>query len=177
MRIHGNTHTPRFPAVVTTLILLVALVPHRLWGQNLPAPRALSVVAGPANYDLSGTGWSWSAAAKLDLPLGRLLIVEPSLGFFTYDSQSSASMLLPELSLQLQYPGARVRPYLGVGAGGAFVIQGSGSTEPTVHAAVGLRAPLSAGWGLRGEARVRNISLFEANASILEFVAGLSRQF
>jgi hypothetical protein len=173
---HRSTRMPRLALLITAGLLAGST--QAVWAQNLPESRAVAVVAGPANYDLSGTGWSWSAGAKLDLPLGRALIVEPSLGFFTYDSQfGGSSMLLPEVSVQLQYPGARLRPYLGVGAGGALVIEGSGSSEPTVHAAVGLRAPVSSGWGLRGEARVRNLTVFQANASILEFVAGFSRNF
>lgn len=117
-------------------LVVLASAPELPAQTELPS-RNFAVVAGPANYDLSGTGWSWSAAARLDLSLSRLLLLEHGIGFFTYDSQfdSRTSYLLPEVSLQLQYPGLSVRPYVGVGAGGAF----------------------------------------DANASILEIMLGLSR--
>jgi hypothetical protein len=164
---------------LAAMIVVLASAPD-LPAQTELHSRSLAVVAGPANYDLSGTGWSWSAGARLDLPLGRLLLLEPGIGFFTYDSQfdTRTSYLFPELSLQLQYPGSTVRPYVGVGAGGAFVLQGGpgSSTEPTVHGALGLRVGVTERWGLRTEARFRNITL-DANASILEIVLGFSRAF
>lgn len=173
-------HRPRqCPVLIAGLVLSVALLPDQLRAQDRPSSRAVAVVAGPANYDLSGTGWSWSAAGRLDLPLGRVLVLEPGIGFFTYDPQfgSRSWLLLPEVSLHLQYPAHGVRPYLGVGAGGAFALQGPGTTEPSVHAALGLRLDMNPRWGLRAEARARNLSVFEANNSILEFVAGYSQRF
>jgi hypothetical protein len=165
--------------------------------------RGVGLLAGPAEYDLNGTGWSWAAAARVDLPVGRMLIVEPGLGFFTYQVQTAeplfagaehrgasflavprppdaepvrSSMLLPEISLQLQYPGHRVRPYIGIGGGGAFPVQGSGGSDVTVHGALGLRAALGHSWTLRGEGRARNISGFAANNSIVEILLGVNRQ-
>ena len=164
---------------LVAVIVILASAPNLPAQTELPS-RSFAVVAGPANYDLSGTGWSWSAAARLDLPLGRLLLVEPGIAFFTYDSQSDTRTyyLFPELSLQLQYPGSSLRPYVGVGAGGAFVLEGGpgSSTEPTVHGALGLRMAVTERWGLRTEARFRNITL-DANASIFEIVLGFSRAF
>jgi hypothetical protein len=160
-------------------IVVLASAPDLPAQEEFPS-RNLTFVAGPAEYDLSGTGWSWSVAARLDLPLGRLLLLEPGIGFFTYNSQfdSRTSYLFPEVSLQLQYPGSSVRPYVGVGAGGAFVLEGGpgSSTEPTVHAALGLRLGVNERWGLRTEARFRNIT-FDANASIFEIMLGFSRAF
>jgi hypothetical protein len=174
-----SNHSLWGSVLIATLTLYCAVVPHGLWAQDQHSFRGVTVMAGPANYDLSGTGWSWLAAARLELPLGRMLILEPSLGFFTYHSQFASRYwyLLPEISLQIQYPGPRLRPYLGVGAGGAFVLEGIGATEPTVHAAAGLRLAISPAWGLRGEGRARNITVFEANNSILEFVVGFSRRW
>jgi hypothetical protein len=175
-----RNRTGRFTTLMAALALFWTIVPHGLWAQDHHSFRSVAYLAGPANYDLSGTGWSWSAAARLDLPLGRLLVLEPGLGFFTYSSQffgTRSSFLLPEVSLQLQYPGRRVRPYLGVGGGGALLVQGIGATEPSVHGTVGLRVGMTPAWGVRGEARVRNLSVFEANNSIFEFLAGLSGHF
>jgi Outer membrane protein beta-barrel domain len=166
--------------------------------------RGLGLLAGPAEYDLSGTGWSWTAAARFDLPVGRVLVVEPGVGFFTYQTQpvepvvagaqarqasllavpravsaettNRNSFLLPEVSVQLQYPGTRIRPYLGVGAGGALAVGGARGTDVTVHGALGVRAALGRSWTVRGEGRARNISGFEANNSIVEFLVGVNRQ-
>jgi hypothetical protein len=174
-----SNHTRRYSALIAPLVLCWSLAPCELRAQEQTSFRALTVVAGPANYDLAGTGWSWSAAARLDLPLAHVLMVEPGVGFFTYDAQfgDRFTYLLPEVSLQLQYPGHRIRPYVGIGGGAAFLLQGQGDSEPSVHAAVGLRAAVGSGWGIRGEGRVRNITVFQANNSILEFGVGLSRHF
>ncbi len=139
---------------------------------------AAALVGGPTNYDLSGTGWSWGVAGRLDVPLARFLLLEPGLGFFTYRAQFDArfSFVLPELSLQAQLPGRTVRPYIGVGGGGAFVVRGPGDSEPTVHAAIGVRTLVTPHWGLRFEGRARNITVFEGNNSMLEFGFGISRR-
>src|SRR5688572_2149916 len=85
MAIIPSTHGLRSAAVVVGVAALAGgAVPRGLGAQDWHASRGLAVVAGPANYDLSGTGWSWAAAARLDMPLARVLLLEPGLGFFTY---------------------------------------------------------------------------------------------
>jgi hypothetical protein len=184
---------PRGAAVA--LLCALASVSN-LGAQERPLARALAIVAGPAEYDLAGVGRSWTAAARLGIPLTPALRLEPGVGFFTYGSQFGGdrlSFLLPEVTLQLQYPGRRVQPYLGVGAGAAYMIEGYDQSvdpfwgdldlsveprlEPSAHAAVGLRAGVARNWGILGEARVRNISFFKGNKSIVEFVLGAARYF
>ena len=159
------------------VVAIAAVAGGNLLGQERLSSRAVAVVAGPADYDLSGTGWSWSAGARLDLPVAGPLLVEPGLGVFHYDDQFSdrSWYLLPEVSVQLQYPGRGVRPYVGVGGGWAWAVQGPGNSDLSVHAALGVRIDPKPSWGLRTEARMRNISGFEGNNSILEFVVGYSR--
>jgi hypothetical protein len=178
------------------LAVFCALAPAaNLGAQDTPLARRVAVVAGPAEYDLAGTGWSWTAAARIGIPLTSALVLEPGLGFFTYSSQffqDRISFLLPEVTLQLQYPGQRVQPYLGVGAGAAYMIEGYDHSlvpgwglnldaepriEPSAHAAVGLRAGVVQNWGVVGEARVRNISFFKANNSVIEFMFGFTRRY
>jgi hypothetical protein len=183
--------------VALALVCTLAAVPT-LRAQDRPLARVLALVAGPAEYDLAGTGRSWTAAARLGIPLTSALVLEPGLGFFTYSSQFSGdrvSFFLPEVTLQLQYPGQRVQPYLGVGAGAALMIEGYDQSlgsfgplwgdldlsaepriEPSAHAAVGLRAVVGQNWGVLGEARVRNISFFKANNAIMEVVLGFTRR-
>jgi hypothetical protein len=180
------------------LFCALAAVPT-LRAQDSPFPRVLALVAGPAEYDLAGNGWSWTAAVRLGIPLTSALVLEPGLGFFTYSSQfggDRVSFFLPEVTLQLQYPGQRVQPYLGVGAGAALMIEGYDQSlgslgpiwgeldlsaepriEPSAHASVGLRAEVVQNWGVLGEARVRNISFFKANNAIMEVVLGFTRRF
>ena len=64
------------------------------------------------------------------------LIVEPGLTFFSYTAQFAdrVSYLFPELSIQAQLPRGTVRPFLGVGGGGGFVVSGQGETAGTLHA-------------------------------------------
>ena len=178
-------------AAICTLVQVTDLA-----AQDRPSTREFAIVAGPANYDLAGTGWSWAAAARLGIPLTSVLRLEPGLEFFTYSSQflDRVSFLLPEVTLQVQYPGQWMQPYLGVGAGAAYLIEGHDQPlgapwddfyldtedpriEPSAHAAVGLRAGVAQNWGVLGEARVRNISFFKANNSITEFMLGFTRLF
>src|SRR5262245_15647174 len=116
-------------------------------GPTEPARPAVSVLAGPSSYDLSGTGTAFAAALRVDVPSGRILIIEPGVGFLRYKNSPSetVSYILPELSLQVQAPSRVVRPYLGGGIGFSEFLSGRGSTYATLHATAGLRLDASQG--------------------------------
>ncbi len=107
-------------------------VPAVSTGQT-PNAVALSVAVGPSPYDLSGTGTGFAAALQLPWEPVAGLVVEPGVTFFTYSSQFDTrfNYLFPELSVQAQLPRGRVHPFLGVGAGGAFVLSGPSETVAT----------------------------------------------
>ena len=138
---------------------------------------AISLLAGPSPYDLNGTGTGFAAALRVDVPVGRVLIVEPGIGFFRYrptTGSSSISYLLPEVSLQLQAPSRVVRPYIGGGAGFSEFLSGRGSTFATLHAAAGIRLDVGPDWAGRAEARLRSIDPFVGTTT--DLLIGLSRR-
>jgi hypothetical protein len=139
-------------------------------------PVTLSLVAGPSSYDLSGTGTSFAVAVQGAWELLPALVVEPGLTFFSYEAQFAdrVSYLFPELSIQAQLPRGTVRPFLGVGGGGGFVVSGQGETAGTLHAVGGVRVQLDPRWSLRGELRVRSVDPWVGNTA--DFMFGVGRR-
>lgn len=137
---------------------------------------AVTFMAGPSAYDLSGTGTSAFGAVRFDIPSGRVLIFEPGLAVFRYTTQADETLtyILPELSLQAQVPSGALRPYAGGGIGFTEFLSGRGQSDVTLHAAAGLRLDLGDRWGLRGEARLRSIDPFAGNTFDVGF--GVSRR-
>ncbi len=145
-------------------------------GRDRPS-RAISLVAGPSSYKLSGSGTTFTAAVRFDLPVGRLFIVEPGIGYLGYRTtfQQSIKYLLPEIGLQFQPVRGPVRPYLGVGAGFSEYLTGPGNSPGTVHAAAGVRAWLTRSYGLRAEVRLRGLDPFSGQR-MTDFTIGLSKR-
>ena len=143
--------------------------------RDRPAP-AVSFLAGPSTYDLSGTGAAVNAAIRFDIPAGRRFIVEPGIGFFRYRTQFATTIkyLLPEISLQFQPTRGPVRPYVGVGAGFSEYLTGPGASPATVHAVVGLRARVTRVYGFRTEIRLRGLDPFSGQ-QITDFAFGLTK--
>jgi hypothetical protein len=85
-------------------------------------PSEITLLVGPSTYDLHGTGTSFEVDAGVSLrPLDRILVLEPTLGYFQYETSGgdSSRWLLFELSAQAEARlGSRVRPYAGSGLGG-----------------------------------------------------------
>ncbi len=136
----------------------------------------LSLAAGPSSYDLSGTGTSLAVAAQNAWELLPALVVEPGLTFFSYEAQFAdrVSYLFPEISIQAQLPHGTVRPFLGVGGGGGFVVSGEGGTAGTLHAVGGVRVQLDPRWSLRGELRVRSVDPWVGTTA--DFMFGVGRR-
>jgi hypothetical protein len=166
---------PSSSRVVCAILLSVGicLVSHDAAAQD--ERLALSVSAGPSPYDLSGTGTGVAGALALTWRPIRGLLIEPGTTAFTYRSQFGTrfTYLLPELSIQGELRLGPVRPFFGVGAGGAFVVQGPRRTDPTLHATLGSRIQLGAGWGARAELRVRSVRPWAGTMS--DVLLGLSR--
>lgn len=124
-----------------------------------PVP-ALTLLGGVSQYDLSGTGTTPFFAARVDVPLGRVVVLEPGITYLPYEEQFGVRThhLLPEVQLQVQRPGDRFRPYLGVGVGFSRALRpGLDESELTASVAAGTRVLTLSGWLVRGELRVRAI--------------------
>jgi hypothetical protein len=170
---------PRYSATVGTAVLLLALhTAAPVTAQDTHGLHHVALVAGPVNYDLSGTGWSWGAGGRLDLPVARIVSIEGGITYFQYDAQfgDQESYVFPEIGAHLVMPTRVLRPYLFVGGGAAFAVQGDAGTDVTVHAGIGARTAGDGPYGARIEGRFRNITL-NANASLLEFFVGVSRRW
>lgn len=141
--------------------------------------RAVAVVGGMAQYDLSGTGTIGFMGTRIELPVGRFVIVEPALTYSRYTPQFSdvaTSLLFPEVQLQAQMPTRLVRPFVGVGIGPAFAWDaGQSDTDLSLSGGAGARFRLSELWGARAELRVRAIDPF--HGSIVEWTVGFARGF
>lgn len=130
--------------------------------------RALSVLAGPTEYDLSGTGWAPFMAVRLQWPLTPGLLVEPGLTHLSYRAQFDDRIhhVLPEVQLQAQVPGRVLRPYIGAGFGASWELtSGRNFFDPTLSGAAGLRAWVGPRWQLTGELRVRSIDPWTATTA------------
>lgn len=142
----------------------------------------VSLLAGPAfyNFGLTGTkatvrlGFSWR-------PFGRVLVLEPSFGYFSYNTSTEgltlgdSRWLFSEASVQVEGRLGSTRPYVGIGGGGGRErLDGRSQREPTLLAITGIRVDLGTNWGARAEARLRSIDPFAY--SLLEFGIGLSRR-
>jgi hypothetical protein len=79
--------------------MLALIVP----GVSGAQTRALAVVGGAWEYDLSGTGTSGFGGLRLELPIRRILLIEPGLTYAHYSSQFDlgVSYLLPEIQAQI----------------------------------------------------------------------------
>jgi hypothetical protein len=160
---------------ISATLLWIGIIPADPAPASAQDHLAIAVGAGPAPYDLSGTGTGASGAVLLAwMPL-RGLVLEPGVTVFTYRSQfdERTTLLFPELSIQGELPLGRIRPFLGGGAGGAFVAGGSGETVATLHAVGGVRIAIGNAWGALGEMRIRAVRPWTGNT--VDFVFGVSR--
>jgi hypothetical protein len=131
----------------------------------------LSLLLGPAPYDLGGTGTGGAGRLGVSWGLADRVVLEPSLGVF---AASGNNMFLPEVSLELAAGRGRFRPYLGAGAGAAWAFDGNGSAwRATLHAMVGARVGFPGGWGLRAELRARTVDPWTGET--VDFGVGVTR--
>jgi len=165
--------------VVSPAILLAILSSaSQAVAQRADGLGHVAVVAGPVKYDLSGTGWSWGAGIRADLPVARVVTFEGGLTYFQYDAQfdSDVRYVFPEVGAHLVLPPRAVRPYLCIGGGAALSVSGGGGSDVAVHGGIGVRTAGDGRYGGRIEGRFRNITL-SANQSLVEIFAGLSRRW
>jgi len=141
------------------------------------AGPAVAVTGGMTEYDLSGVGNTAFVGLRAQLPVTGALVIEPGLNYMKYNTQggSRTSLWMPEVQLQAELPLGAVRPYLGLGAGGALISSGGQrQTELTFSTAAGVRVALGGGWGIGGELRVRAIDPWTATTA--DFGLSISRR-
>jgi hypothetical protein len=173
----------RIPVVAALAVVLVA----PLGAQQLPN-RSWAIGAGPMTFDASGTGVApvVTASAAQTLPW-RWVAVEGALGYSPLGEQfggDPTQLGLAEAQAQLQWPGSRVRPYLGFGGGLVHYFSnaaGRKASTPSVVVGAGVRTMLVGDWGFRLDGRVRGWEFAGAtdwavNTSA-EVTAGISRRF
>jgi len=160
------------------LVFVLAAAPSSAVAQGGRSPSETSLILGPSPYDLSGTGTGFAVNIGITVPMLRqILILEPSLGIFTYSSQlgNRTHWLFPELGLQAQAHLGGVRPYLGGGIGaGTEGLSGPARWQVTLHGVTGMRVPLGGRWGIRGEMRLRSIDPFHGNT--VDFGIGVTHR-
>ena len=168
----------RLRVAVSVLLLALLCSASHAMAQRGDGLGHVALVAGPVKYDLSGTGWSWGAGVRADLPAARIITFEGGVTYFRYHPQfdSDVSYLFPEVGAHLVLPTGVLRPYLFVGGGAALSVSGGAGTDVAVHGGVGVRTAGEGRSGARIEGRFRNITL-DANASMVELFAGLSRRW
>lgn len=165
----------RITAALCMIATVVVVVPRAAVAQG-QGRGEIAVTAGPSSYDLSGTGTSFAGRASLAFAPGNgVLVLEPSVGYFRYETQGDLhrNWVLPELSLQLRARGGMLRPYAGVGAGIGFESgDGPSRQELTLHGVVGVRIPVSRTGVLRGELRLRAVDPFVGTMADFGFGLG-----
>ena len=144
--------------------------------QNKPNARPIgqiSLLVGPSPYDVSGTGTGFAANFGFAWrPLTRVLVIEPSLGYFRYTTQfdKKNTWLFPELSVQAEAHLGFLNPYLGGGVGQGRVSAGGQSAwDTTIHGLIGARVSIGSNWGLRAELRIRGIGPTGASTADVGF--------
>ncbi len=138
----------------------------------------VTLAAGAANYDLSGTGWAPVIAARVGLAFGPWLILEPGITWMRYETQGDdpTTLLFPEAQLQLEILRGTVRPYIGAGAGFANAKHGDASdSDLTMSVSAGVRARLDRAIGFVAEGRLRSVDPF--TGTTFDLTGGLSFVF
>ena len=172
-----------------------------LAGAPASAQAVVSVSAGGAGFDLSGTGSALVVDARLHAPLTRVLAVEGGLGLSPVAEQfGDVTYLLPSVELQAGLPlGGAVRPYVGLGLGafvplndpgpfeiaypGGSTLSGDYDPEPELAlvGAVGLDAAVADRVVVRTAARLRGTASVDGpdffGGTFGEVTAGLGYRF
>jgi hypothetical protein len=141
----------------------------------------VTLIAGGTQWDLSGTGDSFTMGARADVALNRIVLFEGGFSWFAADQQfgDTTTVFLPEVQGQVEYP-ARLAPYVGLGVGLAVdfrdELDGGTQTDPTFVGALGVRFDVNDALGLRAELRVRGHEPDFAGTTA-DWVGGVSWRF
>lgn len=170
---------PRFYRQVLCIAVGAMVVVGSAGAQNATRERALTVMAGLVQYDLEVSGNANVTGVRVDLPLGRFVIVEPGITSFRHTGDNvgeDAVLAIPELAVQLQGHFGRVRPFAG-GAIGYVFASGAGAerSRSSLAGSAGVRMNLRPQVLVRAELRLRGIDSFAG--SMAEWTIGLGYRF
>ena len=163
--------------------LALTAFPTRGAAQVIPPP-AFVLTAGVFDRDYQGSGTERAFGARVRFPLGTYLLVEPGLVVSSFedgelqpelDVDPDITLYVFDFQIQAQYPLGRFRPFLGIGAGGAFDPRENRGTDEFVVSTYSLAAGAAADLGRRFEAllEVRHRTLDDFDASGLHLFVGL----
>jgi len=166
-------------------------LPGPALGQWSPAeridPPTVTLTGGAfvrTDFRSEGTAPVWGV--RFGFPLSRWVAIEPALHLtsFTVDDppegvDREGRLTTVDFQLQLQLPTGRIRPYLGVGAGGAADFREERGADDfvvsTFTGAVGVRVGMTERLHLAGEVRLRSLDDFARSGVGLH--AGLGWRF
>jgi hypothetical protein len=144
------------------------------------ARPSLTLSAGAFQYDRAGPGTAPVLAARGELPLSQVFLVEGGLAAARPEARRAGvtSLVVPEAQLQAQFAtGPWIAPYIGAGLGAALGRPANPTArterELTLSAATGVRYWISEDRGLRAELRVRRVGP-ELGGTAAEWTLGSS---
>jgi hypothetical protein len=150
---------------------------------TLAPAQQISLMAGRAEYDLSGVHTSNVWAARVAFPAEPFFAIEPGLSYIhTSQDFGRTDLWMPEIQLQAHALLGPLAPYLGVGVGAAIDDPDDDPNdafedpEPeidfTSSVAAGIKVGLTQNVGIRVEGRLRGIEL-EWIGTVTELTAGI----
>ena len=165
------------------LVLLPTASQAQVENEVLPSPRIVLVAAAvtTALDDISGAGDGSMVGLRLDLPLGRRAILEPSLERLSLDGDPDAQVRWHvDFGIRAEMAVGSVHPFIGASLG---ALLWPGDDRPTAGDFVaatyggltGLRYDVTDRIGLRGELRHRLLDGLDS--SITPYGVGLSWRF
>lgn len=142
------------------------------------AERAVALVGGVSQFDLSGTGTTGVLGLRGELSAKRWLMLEAGLTAFRPDEQFGLqrTYAIPEIQVQAQVPGRSFRPYVGLGAG-SLIAGGASDARRAFSAAAGTRIVIpETHFNVRAELRVRGVGE-SFSGTIAEWTVGSGYRF
>lgn len=163
------------------LFLILCAAPIEAMAQNEAtahnaAQHSFTATAGLMDFDLSGTGQTWSGAIRATRALSDHVALEVGASFAKPEQDFGPSTFIaPEAHLQYHWRIGRVRPFAGGGIGFSHLRANLAinDTAFTWSGAGGARLDLSARVSLLAEMRVRGIEVDFAG-STAEWLGGVT---
>lgn len=166
----------RFSPAISVASLIFALSAPSAVAQH--PERAVALVGGVSQFDLSGTGTTGVLGLRGELSAKRWLVFEAGLTAFRPDEQfgQQRTYVIPEIQVQAQVPSRSFRPYVGLGVG-SLLASGNSDARRALSAAAGTRIVIpETRFNVRAELRVRGIGESFSGA-IAEWTVGSGYRF